>query len=177
MNLEELYNSAVNHQTSHNCSAHPYESYQRLFELVQEHKPKNILEIGSGNGFSAMVMSLANPESSILSLEKDLEHFNVAQETVKSHHLHKSIKFVHAIAEEYLPTLNQTFDLIFFDGFQIHYEFLPHYLRLLKTGGILVLGNNHLGSRTSEQFFSELENGGHWEILDKFAETRVAKRK
>lgn len=177
MTLEELYNNAVSHQINHDCSAHPYESYQKLFDLVQEYKPNDVLEIGSGNGFSAMIMSLANPSSSILSLEKDEEHFKIAKETVRQHKLDQNIHFLNEVAEEYLPKLTGKFDLIFFDGFQIHYEFLPHYLRLLKTGGILFLGNNHLGSRTSQQFFDELENSGDWIIVEKFAETTVAKRK
>ena len=53
---------------------------------------------------------------------------------------------------------------------------MSQYLRLLKVGGILILGNNHLTSKTSDQFFKELSNVANWQILEKFADTTIAKK-
>jgi predicted O-methyltransferase YrrM len=191
MKLNQLYHVAKAHQQQHNCSAHPYEQYERLFGIVKEHQPKRILEIGTGVGFTALVMAQASPEAQIDSIEKDSEHAKFAEKFLidcfASPRLRQeadgggSLAMTHItihnkVAEEFLPTLQEPYDLIFFDGYQIHQEFMPQYLRLLKSGGILVLGNNQLTSKTSDQFFGELAEPENWQILDRFADTTVARR-
>lgn len=176
MNLQQLFEQAILHQKEHGCSAHPYENYQRLFSVVTEQKPRRILEIGTGIGFTAVVMAMASELSLVDSLEKDPEHFQQAQRFISEQGYSARITLHNEIAEEFLPKLTEPYDLIFFDGFQIHAEFMPQYLRLLKVGGILVLGNNHLTSKTSDQFFKELSDGARWQILEKFADTTIARK-
>lgn len=176
-NLEDLYKRAVEHRNSHDCSAYPYEDYQKLFDLVKNIQPDKILEIGTGIGFTAVVMALASPLAKIETIEKDQTHCNDAVKFISDNNLSDRIILRNEIAELLLPELDESYDLIFFDGYQIHYEFLPHYERLLKTGGVLILGNNHLSSKTSDKFFAELEQSGKWEIEDKFADTTIAIRK
>lgn len=176
MNLEKLYRQALSHREIHDCGASPYESYQKLYDLVLEYKPNNILEIGTGIGFSSVIMSLAAAKAHIDSIEKDPEHYQISKDFVESAGLNQKILLHNVVAEDFLPTLTTTYDLIFFDGFQIHYEFLPQYERLLKAGGVLILGNNHLASRTSTQFFHEFVKSEKWKILEQFADTTVAKR-
>lgn len=177
LNLESLYKQAIEHRTQHDCSAYPYEEYEKLFELVNAYKPNNILEIGTGVGFTAVVMALANPEANIETIEKDQIHSKDAQNFIQLQNLSDRIIVRNESAELLLPELNSTYDLIFFDGYQIHYEFLPHYERLLKLDGILVLGNNQLTSKTSDQFFKSLNDSSKWQILEKFADTTIAQKK
>lgn len=174
MTLDELYQKAVSHRTQHGCSAYPYEDYPKLFEIVAKHQPRQILEIGTGMGFTSVVMALASPAARIDTLEKDFAHMETAQEFIASHQLSERITVHNVVAEEYLSTLNQQYDLIFFDGYQIHYEFIPHYEKLLKSGGVLILGNNQLTSKTSDQFFEQLHNQNSWVIIGKFADTTIA---
>ena len=176
MNLNQHYQFAKTHQQQHNCSAHLYQEYERLFKIAHEHQPKRILEIGAGIGFTAVVMAQASKVAQIDSIEKDPVHAQTAQKFLTDQNLSSRITIHNQVAEEFLPTLQQSYDLIFFDGYQIHQEFMAQYLRLLKSGGILVLGNNHLTSKTSDQFFVELDDQDNWQILDKFADTIVAQR-
>ncbi len=176
MDLNHLFSEAVTHRNEHDCSAYPYEDYNRLFDLVKESQPKRILEIGTGIGFTSVVMATASPAAMIDTIEKDSEHANLATDFIKANNLAKKIIVHNVIAEEFLPTLTTKYDLIFFDGYQIHYEFLPHYKRLLTRSGILILGNNHLSSKTSEQFFNELNQQSNWKIIEQFADTTVAER-
>lgn len=176
MNLKDLYKQAVAHRAEHDCSAHPYEEYEKLFNIVEQYQPKRILEIGAGVGFTAVVMSQASANARIDTIEKDPEHAQAAAKFITNQNLTERIKVYNVIAEEFLPTLDQQYDLIFFDGYQIHYEFLPHYERLLTASGILILGNNHLTSKTSDRFFDELTSSGKWKILEQFADTMVAQR-
>lgn len=176
MNLQSLFEQAVTHQQEHNCSAHPYENYQKLSDIITTYRPEKILEIGTGIGFTAVVMALASPQAMLDTIEKDVEHANFAQQFIKSQNLNQRIIIHNAVAEEFLPTLSVSYDLIFFDGYQIHYEFLPHYQRLLSSGGILIVGNNHLNSKTSDRFFTELKDEECWQSLAKFADTIVYKK-
>jgi predicted O-methyltransferase YrrM len=176
-NLENLYQQAIQHRTEHDCSAYPYEEYKKLFDLVASYKPSKILEIGTGIGFTAVVMALANPDGYIETIEKDQEHANEAKNFVRAQNLSDRIMIRNEVAELLLPELEAGYDLIFFDGYQIHYEFLPHYERLLKPDGILFLGNNQLTSKTSDRFFEELNDQQKWQIVEKFADTTIAKKK
>ena len=176
MDLKKLFEYAVAHRNEHDCSAYPYEDYERLVEAVNKFGAKKILEIGTGMGFTAAAMALQNPSIKIDTLEKDPEHATLAKQFLEGQGAGKQVKVINGVAEEVLSTFQSGYDLIFFDGYQIHYEFLPHYLRLLKPGGILFLANNHLQSKTSEQFFSKLNRSSDWKILEQFADTTVAER-
>lgn len=177
MNIETLFQKAINHRHDHGCSAPPYEEAGKLIEYVQKYQPSNILEIGTGIGYTAAVMSLTAPSAHITTVEKDPEHARIAEQYLKDAQAStKNINIVVEPAEQFLQTLKNNFDLIFFDGYQIHYELLPQYERLLNSGGILFLANNHLKSRTSDQFFNELFNYSVWKILEQFSDTTVAQK-
>lgn len=176
MDLNNIFDLANEHRTEHNCSAYPYENFFKLFDLVAQCKPKNILEIGTGIGFSAVVMAFAEPSANIDTIEKDAQHALLARQLIEKLQLHFRIKVYHDIAEILLPELQNQYDFIFFDGFQIHYEFLPQYERLLKLDGILVLANTHLNSKTSEQFFEQLRSPSSWQLLERFDDTMVLRK-
>lgn len=176
MQIQELYNLALKHQQEHDCSAHPYENGERLVSTLREHNSKSILEIGTGCGYTAAIMAMVSKEIKIDTIEKDSVHAEVANKFIMSCGMESRVNIINKMAEDYLPSLLNQYDLIFFDGFQIHYEFLPHYERLLKKGGILFLGNNHLLSKTSDQFFFELRNSEKWRIQEQFDDTTIAIR-
>ncbi len=172
----QLLELAKQHTIEHHCRTHPYENGDKLVEIVSNFQPSSILEIGTGMGYSSALMALALPSSKIVSIERNPEHIVTAEQLFKSEGISDRIKIINGIAEEVLPVLDDVFDCVFFDGFGIHYEFLPQYQRLLKPGGILILANNNLNSKTSDRFFEELGNHKHWEILEKFCDTTLAKR-
>lgn len=177
MNIGTLFQKAIDHRHEHDCSAYPYEEGEKLVEYVQKFQPNKILEIGTGIGYTASIMSLAIPKAHIITIEKNPEHANMAKQYIQEAGINiEEIGIINEPAEQFLTTLNENHDFIFFDGYQIHYEFLPHYKRLLKNNGILFLANNHLKSRTSDQFFNELQTSGEWTILEQFSDTTIAQK-
>jgi predicted O-methyltransferase YrrM len=174
MDIQNLFKHAVDHRNEHDCSAYPYENGEKLIQAVKDSNAKAILEIGTGCGYTATIMALVSRDIRIDTIEKDAYHAQMAKEFASNCGVINQIKIITEAAEEYLPTIEKQYDLIFFDGYQIHYEFLPHYDRLLKLGGILFLANNHLQSRTSNKFFENLNNRELWEIKENFADTTVA---
>lgn len=174
--INNLFSQAVKHYIDHDCSAPPYENGEKLLEYVERFQPKEILEIGTGMGYTAVLLTKFSSNSKIDTLEKDSEHVFEAKNFCFQNGVGNRVNIIESTAEDFFPTITKKYDFIFFDGYQIHYEFLAHYSRLLKPGGILFLANNHLKSRTSDSFFTELNSSSQWKILELFADTTVAQR-
>jgi predicted O-methyltransferase YrrM len=180
MDIPHLYKLAQAHITDHLCSAHPYQHGEKLVEYITEYNTKRVLEIGTGIGYTATLMTIASPTVRIDTLEKDPVHAKLARKFIKDNAKDKSywdrVSIINDFAETVLPMMQNHYDFIFFDGYQIHYEFLPQYKRLLNRNGILFLANNHLKSKTSDHFFQELADPKTWKILEQFDDTTIAQR-
>lgn len=115
----------------------------RFLELmVSMQKPKKILELGTAIGFSAILMSeAAKNDVEIISIERDPLMIKEAKSNFEKYG-YRNIKVLEGEALEILESLNEEFDLIFMDAGKGHYNhFLPHCLRLLAKGGVIVADN------------------------------------
>ena len=105
-------------------------------------KPKNILEVGTAVGFSALLMSEYAPEAHITTIENYEKRIPIARENIAKAGKSASIDLIAGDATEILSTLNGTYDFIFMDAAKGQYiNFLPEIMRLLSKGGILVSDN------------------------------------
>ncbi len=176
LEMRKLYTEAIEHVKAHHCSAKPYEYGKRLYELAVDREPKSVLEIGTGIGYTTVLLGLASPDARIHTIERNREHVEAATTFFAQHLKNNSAEIIEGVAEEILPKLSGHYDFIFFDGFGIHYEFLTQYQRLLLAGGLAVIANNHLKSKTSDKFFLELHNSPTWNIIEQYGDTTVARR-
>ena len=114
-----------------------------LKTLLGIKKPRNILEVGTAIGFSALFLSeYAGPKTHITTIEKYEKRIPIARENFKRAEREKQITLLEGDALDILPTLSGTFDFIFMDAAKGQYiRFLPEVLRLLEDGGILVSDN------------------------------------
>lgn len=117
------------------------QSLLRLFLAVQ--RPKQILEVGTAIGFSALLMSEYGPEDcKITTIEKYEKRIPVALENFKKAGKEKNITLLAGDAAEILKELTGTYDFIFMDAAKGQYiHFLPDILRLLPKGGLLISDN------------------------------------
>lgn len=105
-------------------------------------KPRNILEVGTAVGFSALLMSEYAPEAHITTIENYEKRIPIARENIAKAGKSASIDLIPGDATEILPTLTDTYDFIFMDAAKGQYiNFLPEIMRLLSKGGILVSDN------------------------------------
>lgn len=106
-------------------------------------KPKNILEVGTAIGFSALLMSEYAPEGChITTIEKYEKRIPLARENFKRAGKEESITLLEGDAAEILKKLQGGYDLIFMDAAKGQYlPFLPEVLRLLTPGGLLISDN------------------------------------
>ena len=106
-------------------------------------KPKNILEVGTAIGFSALLMSEYGPaDCHITTIEKYEKRIPMAKENFKRGGAENRITLLEGDATDILKELDDTYDLIFMDAAKGQYiHFMPDILRLLAPGGLLVSDN------------------------------------
>ena len=111
--------------------------------LLALSKPKNILEVGTAIGFSALLMSEYGPKDChITTIEKYEKRIPIARENFKRYGREDRITLLEGDATEILKELNGSFEMIFMDAAKGQYiHFLPEVLRLLEPGGILISDN------------------------------------
>lgn len=111
-----------------------------LFAL---NRPKQILEVGTAIGFSALFMSEYAPKDChITTIEKYEKRIPLAKENFKKAGKEHKITLLEGDAKEILAELTGSYDFIFMDAAKGQYiHFLPDVLRLLRSGGILVSDN------------------------------------
>ena len=119
-------------------------SMQSLLKfLLQFSKPRNILEVGTAIGFSALLMSEYGPAAChITTIEKYEKRIPLARENFARAGAQDRITLLEGDAIEILQELDGSYDLIFMDAAKGQYiNFLPDILRLLSPGGLLVSDN------------------------------------
>jgi len=106
-------------------------------------RPRNILEVGTYTGYSAICFAEGMAEGGkIHTIDKNPELEDIAMRYFKEAGLEKSIMPYQGDALEIIPELEGTFDLIFLDADKENY---PNYLGLLKDklslNGLMMIDN------------------------------------
>lgn len=111
--------------------------------ILAASKPRQILEVGTAVGFSALLMSEYAPDGCrITTIEKYEKRIPLAKENFRRAGKEDRITLLEGDALEVLKGLEGSYDLIFMDAAKGQYiHFLPDILRLLRTGGLLVSDN------------------------------------
>ena len=116
-------------------------------EVIEKKKkknpPKNILEIGTAVGYSAMCFSkFLEDGGKIDTIERDEERVKEAKLNIKTVGVEDKIKIYEGDAVEILPKLSEKYDMIFIDAAKGKYPiFLKESLRMLNKGGIIFADN------------------------------------
>lgn len=134
--LKELENFA----RKENIPIIPHETVAYFRFLMETIQPKNILEIGTAIGFSALLMAEHSPKSKITTIDRNPEMIGFAKENFAKFDQRKQITLLEGDAENVLSTLTETYDFVFMDSAKSKYIiFLPEILKRLEVGGVVVL--------------------------------------
>lgn len=111
--------------------------------LLAMKQPKQILEVGTAIGFSALLMCEYGPaDCRITTIEKYEKRIPIARENFRKAGREKQITLLEGDAAALLQELQGPYDFIFMDAAKGQYiHFLPHILRLMPMGGLLVSDN------------------------------------
>ena len=111
-----------------------------LTEFVKLNKVKNILEVGTAIGYSAILMALTDSDVKVTSIERDKERYIEAVKNVKKFDLDDRITLVLADALEF--NSDEEYDLIFIDAAKSQYtKFFEKFSNNLKDRGFIITDN------------------------------------
>ena len=115
-----------------------------LHLIIKISNIKNVLEIGTFTGLSALSISLALPdEGKLIALDKNEETNKIALNFFKKAKQDHKIKTIIKPALESLVKLkSKKFDMIFIDADKMNYkEYYEKSIGLLKKGGLIIIDN------------------------------------
>ncbi|MFW9853333.1 MAG: O-methyltransferase [Candidatus Thorarchaeota archaeon] len=116
---------------------------QLLYQYTKLIRPKRILELGSGFGYSALWFAKgADDNCEIICTDFSQENADLAQKIFEKANVKNKIKFIVGDALEILSELEGEFDIIFNDVDKEEYpETFKASIRRLSKGGILITDN------------------------------------
>ncbi|MDO4198128.1 MAG: methyltransferase [Erysipelotrichaceae bacterium] len=111
-----------------------------LLNFIEEHHSKNILELGTAVGYSAMEMAKLDKDIHIDTIEKKEEMYLQAIENIKENKLEDQITCFYMPIEEYKT--DKKYDLIFVDAAKAQYQkYTEMFLDNLSEKGYMVYDN------------------------------------
>lgn len=120
------------------------DTLETIKEILEENKPKKILEIGTAVGYSASQFVRYSGEQfeRVDTIELDEERANEAIENIKKIGISDKINVIKGNAVDVLPTLKEKYDIIFIDANKGKYPiFLQEAIRLSEKGSIIIADN------------------------------------
>lgn len=114
-----------------------------ITKILREVKPSRILEIGTAVGYSAICFSeYLNKDGRIDTIEREEERVKQARENIKKVEVEDKIQIYEGDAVEILPTLQESYDIIFIDAAKGKYPFfLEQALRMSHKGTVIIADN------------------------------------
>ena len=112
-----------------------------LCNYIKEHHIKNILEIGTAIGYSAIKMALVSNDIMVTSIEKDDERYEIAINNIQKFNLDNQIKVIHDDALK---------------GHNI--DFFNRYSPNLSKNGVIITDNLHFHGLVKDELLIKTKN-------------------
>ncbi|MBP7808735.1 MAG: class I SAM-dependent methyltransferase [Bacteroidia bacterium] len=105
--------------------------------------PKNILEIGTYTGYSALCLAEGlQPEGKLITIDPNEETNIMASKYFQRSAYAKQIELKAGDATKLIPTLTQTFDIVFIDADKRNYAlYFDLIIDKVKKGGLIITDN------------------------------------
>ena len=111
-----------------------------LINYIKENNIKNILEIGSAIGYSAIMMASIDSDIKITTIERDKDRYDLAVSNIKKYNLDKQINIIYGDAVD--TDITGMYDLIFIDAAKgKNIFFFEKYKNNLVKGGTIITDN------------------------------------
>lgn len=112
-----------------------------LKDMITKHHVKDVLEIGTAIGYSAIAMALLGLK--VDTIERDDEMVRLANKHIEMANLNDRIKVIHQDATTHV-VVDDTYDMIFIDAAKVQYKKLfEMYTSVLRPEGIIICDNLH----------------------------------
>ncbi len=139
-----------------------------LTNYIKDNKVKNILEIGTAIGYSAIMMAIVSDDINITTIERDEKRYLEAIKNVKKMDLEDRIHLIYKDAFD--VKLSDKFDLIFIDAAKAqNTKFFEKFEYNLNSNGTIITDNmnfhglvlkneNEIDSRSLRQLVRKIKN-------------------
>lgn len=144
-----------------------HDGIEFLLDYIKKNNIKNILEIGSAIGYSAIRMCLVEDDVKVTTIERDINRYTEAIKNIKEFNLEDRINII--LDDAFNVELNDSFDLIFIDAAKSQYiKFFLKFKENLNLNGVIVSDNlnfhglvhtkEHIESRNVRGIVRKLNN-------------------
>ena len=138
--VEDKINEIKSYAKENNVPIMMDDGIDFLTNLIRQRKVKNILEIGTAIGYSAIMMALVDENIKITSIEKDDKRYFEAIKNVKKFNLEDRITLIYNDALEI--KLKDKYDLIFIDASKGKNKlFFEKFCNNLTEKGVIITDN------------------------------------
>ena len=111
-----------------------------LCNYIKENNIKNILEIGTAIGYSAIKMALVDSDINVTTIERDKIRYDIAIKNIEEFNLSSRINVIYGDAMD--TNVDGKFDLIFIDASKGHsIDFFEKYMVNLNENGVIITDN------------------------------------
>lgn len=141
-----------------------------LTGIIEEHKPNQILEIGTLYGYSAILMANSmkenysikpRPKPFVTTIEINKENSIIAKKNVQDAGLSQKIKVINGNALKVIPTLEEQFGLLFLDATKDEYlAYLKVAEGVLHSGAVIVADNVGVSQNEMLDYLEYVRNSG-----------------
>lgn len=146
--LDELYADGVTHDAAETDrlrrrrNLEP-ESAELLTVVLRIARARNVLEIGTSNGYSAIWLADAASDVDGRVVSVDIEAWPLVRENLDRTGVSSTVDLVLADGGRHLAGLaDGSIDLLFLDAERVEYpSWWPHPVRVLRPGGVLAIDN------------------------------------
>ncbi len=116
------------------------EGIEFLTSFIEKKGTKDILEVGTAIGYSAIMMALVNTNIHITTIERDEERYMEALKNIKKFELENRVTLIYNDALN--VEIDNEFDLIFIDAAKgKNKEFFNHFEKNLREDGFIITDN------------------------------------
>lgn len=139
--MKNLIMEMEEYASEHNVPIIEKESIAFIMKYIKAHNIKNVLEIGSAIGYSAILMASASQDVTITTIERDNARYMECLKNVKKCGFDKKINVVFQDALE-VNLSNVEYDLIFIDAAKGQYtKFFEKFKYFLSKDGAIITDN------------------------------------
>lgn len=147
---------------------------ETMLQLLRIQQPKSILEVGTAIGYSALRMAFAVPDARIVTIERDLERIEMAEQYIRQADRQEQIHLIKgdALEVESEVEIYAPYDVIFIDAAKGQYQrFFEMYSQYLQPGGIIITDNvlfkglvyeEHIENKRIRNLVSKIDVFNRW---------------
>ncbi len=147
------------------------ESMRYIMKYIKDNHVKNILEIGTAIGYSAIMMCSVDPEICVTTIERDEKRYLEALKNIKKLKLEDRIQLIYHDALE--VTLDDSYDLILIDAAKAqNQKFFQRFEKNLESNGTIITDNMQFHGLV-EQEDAEIKSRNLRQLIHKVKDYRT----